>query len=159
MSLNTDKSAVLATAKGNKTTGGPDSAGMDVLGPFLDILQGVRTTGLSHIFLFFSFFTLSPSFLKLQTSQIWRRSPADKPVSTFNTVCDLPLFFFFLLFRFLTFHGKFHFCSFLSCFSLYSWVFVLIYLSPQDCNCFFYLILKKKKKKQKTPNMASSIFF
>ena len=60
VSLNTDKSAVLATAKGNKTTGGPDSSGVYILGPLLDILQWVRTTGLSHIFLFFSFFTLTP---------------------------------------------------------------------------------------------------
>lgn len=39
VSLNTDKSAVLATAKGNKTTGGPDSSGVHILGPLLDILQ------------------------------------------------------------------------------------------------------------------------
>ena len=60
VSLNADKSAVLATAKGTKTAGGPDPAGTDALGPFLDVLQGVRTTGLPHSFLFFSFFTLSP---------------------------------------------------------------------------------------------------
>lgn len=59
ISLNTDQPAVLATAKGNKTTGGPEPSGMHILGPFFDSLQGLRTTGLFQVFLSFSFFSLS----------------------------------------------------------------------------------------------------
>lgn len=44
--LNTDKPAVLAAAKGSRTTQEPEPLGVHVLGPFLDIPEGVRTTGL-----------------------------------------------------------------------------------------------------------------
>lgn len=158
MSLNTDKSAVLATAKGNKTTGGPDSAGMDVLGPFLDILQGVRTTGLSHIFLFFSFFTLSPSFLKLQTSQI------EGAHQRTSQLAHLTLYVTFLSFS--------SFCCFAFSLSMVNFTFVLfflvlvytleylfLYIFPPKIAIVSSTLSLKKKKNQKTPNMASSIFF
>lgn len=123
------------------------------LGPFLDILQGVRTAGLSHVFLFFSFFTLSASFLKLQTLQIWKCSPTNKPVNTISTVYDCHHFSSFYCFTFSLSMVNFTFVLFFL---------VLVYNLEY---LFLHIFLPKIAvvsstltfKKTKHPNMAASV--